>query len=169
MRLIQNIFMASTIVFSLTACDGKKDNSNDQPSMSQHAAAEHEHGEMGDAESNPESIASSNQGLFQLEAHWLNELTAKSFANQAHLHFTDPEGNPIAVEILEFHPMMPAMGHGSDESQLSVETADDLGSQYHVTGLYLSMPGKAGAWQLHIKVNIDGQEDEIMLAMPEVL
>ncbi len=169
MRFIQHLSLVSTLIISLLACDGKDESSSNQPSTMEHTSSEHQHDDMGHAEINPEALASSAKGLVQLEVHWLNDLTAKTFANQAHLHFTDNDGNPVAVEILEFHPMMPAMGHGSDESQLKVELADDMGSQFHVTGLYLSMPGKAGAWQLHIKVKVAGQDDEIMIALPEVL
>ena len=74
---------------------------------------------------------------------------------------------PQTVVINEFHPRMPKMGHGTDESTQSFE-ATDQPNVLKVTGIYFNMEGEPGGWVVTMIVTVDGVTDSIELPLPRV-
>lgn len=117
----------------------------------------------------PEGFIASKNKLFYVRADWNLPLqSGGDGTNEVNLHFIYPDSTPIKTPlILGFHPEMPTMGHGTDESTQTFSLIAEGNIQ--ASGIYFNMPGWEGGWIVILKVLIDDQEDSINLSLPEVL
>lgn len=89
--------------------------------------------------------------------------------NDCLVGFTNPAGQSVAeVELDEFHPMMPAMGHGTDESTQEIQRMDNQGHVFQVSGIYFNMPGSAGGWVAKVHFRLGDQTDEVTVSFEKV-
>ncbi len=112
----------------------------------------------------------SQAGVFHIKADWkLPLICCDAGEQEVALTFLKEQGAiPNKVVIKEFHPRMPKMGHGTDESTQSYHQVDSTTNVIKVSGIYFNMGGKPGGWVVNITAEVDGSEDKISLSLPEV-
>ena len=108
--------------------------------------------------------------IFQVKAEWAMPLKAGGNGdNSVLLTFLDSAGAPgVSTKLLAFHPRMPAMGHGTDESTQVILNAEATPNVVTVSGIYFNMGGSAGEWVVDLNVEIDDTVDISQLSVPNV-
>jgi len=85
---------------------------------------------------------------------WVSVLRAGEYL-AARLVFKNSRGMPLTqVELQDFDPQMPSMGHGTDTSSQAYVTVAGENGQIEVRGIYFIM---GGDWVVGVTAKIDGQ------------
>jgi len=123
---------------------------------------DHDHDHDDDHGHHPEAGSEiSELGLFRVNLEWKAMPVAGRAVNQAQLMIFDATGGVIDGVLKGFHPWMPAMGHGSNESAISWAPAAVASHSFDISGIFFNMGGAAGDWVIRLVVEIDGVEDQI--------
>lgn len=111
----------------------------------------------------PTSVSNgvSEGGLFNIEIAFRDELKAGSDSkNTATVTITDSNKDPYTdrdtIQIMGFHPEMPMMGHGTNETSQVITAIDGRPGKFKVTGVQFMMAGKAEAWRILVGVKVNG-------------
>lgn len=147
MRLFFSLLLATSL---LAACGGT-DNDNSGAKQASDAQA-------------------SEKGIFEVAMAWNEPLKAgQTDRASGVLTITKKDGSvPAAVEITGFHPKMPGMGHGTNESDQKFTLVAGTTNKFDITGVHFIMGGDAGEWVVEIVATVDGESDSITLPIPEV-
>ncbi|MBP9707853.1 MAG: hypothetical protein KBD78_09415 [Oligoflexales bacterium] len=112
----------------------------------------------------------SDSGAYKVLVQWQTPLRAGGSGNNvAQFLFFSKDNFPVKqVRITEFHPRMPAMGHGTDESTQVVSYDTDKSNLVEVSGIFFNMPGDATTWVVTLVVVIEERLEKFELLLPEV-
>lgn len=116
----------------------------------------------------PENFVKSKNGLFYVKFTTQKNLIAGGDGeNDIDLALIDSKGESLKIfKIISFHPTMPSMGHGTDEST-QVYSYSEKGMA-RVSGIYFSMPGQANTWVVTLTLSWQEHQDTVDLFLPEV-
>lgn len=107
----------------------------------------------------------SKHGLFVAKIEWSAQPVAGEPVNEAELKFFDEDGESIEAELIGFHPLMPAHGHGANESTIRWTPDSGPAHEFQVSGVYFNMSAAAGQWVIKVVAAIDGVVDEMRVAI----
>lgn len=113
------------------------------------------------ASSSTEYVPSKN-GVFLAKVEWPEPLKAgPGVNNQAIVTIVKADGQtPGEVTFSEFHPRMPAHGHGTNETDQQIAPRTDATNVFDVTGIMFVMAGEATTWVTDVVATVDGQTDQ---------
>ncbi|MFK7873701.1 MAG: hypothetical protein AB8C84_11155 [Oligoflexales bacterium] len=105
--------------------------------------------------------ATSVNQLFHAQLKWAGSLKSGVSTNAVHVTLLDKDKAALTgnVALSAFTLTMPAMGHGTIETDQTIMAHTDSVGHFMVSGINFMMAGDAGAWVATVAATVNGTTD----------